>query len=72
MIAKDLEQLNEKDLHCIARHLKSYIKKGIISSRNEDPCMNCIYCNEKRILNSFESFKKLFHITGINLNTFLE
>ncbi|MGE5327900.1 MAG: hypothetical protein ACM3KR_00125 [Deltaproteobacteria bacterium] len=61
----DNKELNEKDLHCIARHIKAYTEQEIRIIRASNPCRDCNYCKEKRVINPFESFKKIFHITGL-------
>lgn len=72
MACKNINKLNDRDLECIARHIRAYIKKGIIAKSNDDPCENCIHCMGEKVFNPFKSFKKLFDITGIDVNTFIE
>ncbi len=66
------EDLTEKELFCIARHLKRYVEVLIHNHVDfPDPCSYCPHghaCSERRFAFAWETLLKLSNITGIHMS----
>lgn len=74
-------ELTEKDLHCIAQHLKEFIQRDW-REKSDIPCAceECQYFNncsrpsnyiEGSVTNPWESFKKLFTGAGVKMSRWI-
>ncbi len=64
-------ELTEKDLHCLAQHLKEFIDHCWFEIKEvPDACSNCRFVNqcehpESHVVNQWEAIGKLNRLTGI-------
>lgn len=72
--------LNEKDLHCIARHISQHVEDSKYETTADfgGACMECSYaltdtCSENSgHLNPWPTFKKLSRATNVNISPLMK
>jgi len=68
-----MNELTEKDLHCIAQHMQEYVKK-VMHRESKFPCActNCTFisdCGKTPVLRyNWDTFLKLSKITGVKIS----
>lgn len=66
-----MEELNEKDLYCIAKHIQEFIRKNWCKDENyKGSCYDCKF-NKDCAKNGFthiDTFIKLENITGVKIS----